>query len=72
MISLNIAKGRNGFLKKRSVILAKTKKCLMNFSKSGLKFSIYNQKQGTLKVFDSSNIDTCFDLIENDQPMFRA
>ena len=44
----------------------------MAFSKSGKKFSIFNQKQSILKVFDSTNIDKCFDHIENDTPVFEA
>jgi len=62
---LNLYKldGRNGFEKKREIFLEDCKKSLMMFSESGSHFGIFILEERLLNIFDSRDIDTCFDLI---------
>lgn len=68
---LNLYKlnGRNGFEKKREILLEEAKKSIMMFSATGHHFGIYIIKEKLLNVFDSSDINNCFDLISEHQPL---
>lgn len=71
---LNLYKmdGRNGFEKKREILLEEAKQSIMMFSATGQHFGIYIIKEKLLNVFDSTDINICFDLISEHQPLLQV
>ena len=72
ILNLYALNGRRGLEKKREVYLEDVNNALMQFSKSGDHLGIYIQGDNILSIFDSKDIDKCFDNIEKQDTIFQV